>query len=355
MKILHVLPHMPKAAGTSVFCGEIACEQVKEGHEVIVAVTNPADENLYPLADGVRRVSVAEVLAGKLNDVDVVHIHSIWWWIYHRVCTWAVRRGIPIVWSPHGTLTPWAMHHKGWKKWPAWRLWQKRDLSCARFLHVTEACEVKNVRDLGLKNELAVVPLGVRPASVPHLPRTDGRRTLLFVSRVQKKKGLPNLVEAWSRLPEEVRKGWEVRIVGPDEANHVAELRAQCDRLGVSFTFVGQKTGEDLAREYASADLFVLPTLSENFGSVVLEAMVYGLPVITTKGAPWAVLEEQKAGWWVDVGVEGLVTALTAALRMSSEDLQAMGARGKRFALEEYSWTKSWQMLRPAYEKSLKV
>lgn len=166
------------------------------------------------------------------------------------------------------------------------------------------------------------------------------QKTLLFVSRVQRKKGLPNLLSAWSRLSESVREGWRIRIVGPDEDGHAAELKRQAESLGIAeaVDFVGPRYGTDLDAEYRSADLFVLPTHSENFGSVVIEALAHGLPVICTKGAPWAELVTHRCGWWVEDSVEALTAALKAGIPLPSEALREMGAHGRKLVEEKYTW-----------------
>src|SRR5437762_2271634 len=79
---------------------------------------------------------------------------------------------------------------------------------------------------------------------------------------------------------------------------------------------------------YRDADLFVLPTLNENFAVTVAEALAAGTPVIATKGAPWHGLEREECGWWIDHGVEPLAATLTNAMALEPGALQAMGAKG---------------------------
>lgn len=356
MKVLHVITGMQKAAGTSVFCGEVCNGLAQDGHEVTLAVVNCGQENFYPVDNKVRVASIQSVTNGD-GRYDLVHIHALWSPILHHVAKWARKQAIPIVWSPHGMLTPWAMDSKKWKKRLGWMLYQKRDLVRANLIHATAQSEVEDVRRMGLKNKVMIAPLGVKVGDrVERVARADGKRVLLFVSRVQRKKGLVNLVRAWAQLSPEIKRKWMVRIVGPDQEGHTAELKALCAKLAVenNFEFVGPKYGDDLAQEYASADLFVLPTHSENFGSVVIEALAHGVPVICTKGAPWEDLETHKCGWWIDIGVEALVKALQEAMGLSEETRREMGARGRKLVEEKYTWDAVTRAMVEGYEEAVK-
>jgi len=344
MKILHVITGMRKAAGTSVFCGEVCNGLVGLGQDVTIAVFDTKATDCYPLDPRVKLISINSLLTNdyrlETNDC-IIHIHALWSPILHKVARWAMQNKIPIVWSPHGMLTPWAMNNKKWKKLLGWWLYQRWDLARADLLHVTAASEVEDVRRVGLKNNVLVAPLGVNiDSEVERVERVNGKKVLLFVSRVQRKKGLENLVRAWAQLSAEIKSNWVVRIVGPDQEGHMAELKALCTKLSVEtdFEFVGPKYGDDLVREYALADLFVLPTHSENFGSVVIEALVHGVPVICTKGAPWEELEMHKCGWWIDIGVEPLAMALKEAILLPDAERCNMGERGRKLVEDKYTW-----------------
>ena len=364
MRILQVVTGLQKASGITTFIENVTDELRKQGHAVDIltkASFNPA--------------------CLKFNSYDVVHLHGLWSPWLHAIAKKikAIRsttttsnynsHAPALVWSPHGMLQKWALKNKWYKKLPALALYQWRDLHSADLLHATAPSEVEDIRRLGLRNRVVVAPLGVRiqEVKVKGVGVQRKVKVLLFVSRVQRKKGLPNLIEAWSRLPGELRKGWQVRIVGPDEDNHTAELMSQCARLGLTyqvlthhstptppdynFIFTGPKYGDELAAEYAAADFFVLPTHSENFGSVVIEALAHGVPVITTKQAPWAELEEFKCGWWIDDTVEALTTAFCEALSTSTSDLELLGRSGRALVEERYTWAAVCDKLSCGYEE----
>ena len=359
MKILHVITGMRKAAGTSVFAGEVANELVALGHEVSIAVADPECDDCYKLD---QRVKLMSFNAIRIADYDVVHVHALWTPILSRIANVARRFGVKVVWSPHGMLTPWALRNKWWKKFLGLALYQYWSLRRADMLHATAESEVADIRRLGLKNRLVTAPLGVRVNEAkppcllsPSTSNSGNKHTLLFVSRVQRKKGLPNLLDAWARLPCELRGDWTVRIVGPDQDGHTAELVAQADKLGIldEVAFVGPRYDADLDAEYDAADLFALPTHSENFGSVVIEALAHRVPVICTKEAPWKELETHNCGWWIDIGVESLVEALNKAMSLSDEERSAMGARGRKLVEEKYTWKAVVKAMVKGYEEIL--
>ena len=360
MKILHVITGLRKAAGTSVFCGEVCNKLVALGHEVTIAVVNPEAADCYPIDSRIRLTSIGKLFTSiqkvKCLEFDVIHIHALWEPILHKVAAWARHNKLAIVWSPHGMLTPWAMANKKCKKLLGWWLYQRWDLKMADMIHVTALSEIDDVRRMGLTNRVVIVPLGVKiDGREEFFERPEGKKVLLFVSRVQRKKGLLNLVGAWAQLPSKIKHNWKVRIVGPDQEGHVAELKNKCIYLSVEkdFEFCGPEYGDCLAREYATADLFVLPTHSENFGSVVIEALARSVPVITTKGAPWEELIKRQCGWWIDIGVEPLADALKAAMALDDAQRREMGARGRALVEEKYTWDAVVKAMVKGYEEVL--
>ncbi len=324
MKILHVITGLQKAAGTTVFVEFMLAEQRKLGHEVAVVVRGQEKIPFVP---------------------DIVHIHALWSpWLY-KMYRWAKKNGCKVVWSPHGMLTPWALGQKKWKKRLALWLYQMRGLRGANLLHVTAESEVEDVRRLGLKNKVAIVPLGVEvpadglPRRVAARNDVAGQRTALFVSRVHPKKGLFDLVDAWGVLKP---KGWRLVIAGPSQEGHAEAVIKRARALGLGeavVQYMGPVFGADKDKLYATADVFVLPTYSENFGVVILEALAQGCPVLTTKETPWQSLEEKGCGWWIDVGVKPLTAALQKVLALPQSELMAMGQRGYEFAKANYDWS----------------
>ncbi|MFZ4398084.1 MAG: glycosyltransferase [Kiritimatiellia bacterium] len=297
----------------------------------------PADAGLglrFPAA-------IAQVV--RQTEAKLIHVHGLWMPATFLTARFARRYRIPLVISPRGMLEPWAWKHSAWKKRPVWWLWEQRNLQSAAILHATATEEADSFRQLGLRNPIAVIPNGVDlpdPAAMNLPPlAADGRRTILFLSRIHPKKGLVNLVAAWQKVR---CTGWRVVVAGPDTEGHLDEIRKRAQQAGVAddFVFTGAVYGADKWKLYRQADLFVLPTFSENFGVSVAEALAMGVPAITTKGAPWKCLADQRCGWWVDVGVEPLAAALQEAMQLSDEQRHAMGRRGAAMVRERFSWNR---------------
>ncbi len=269
----------------------------------------------------------------------LIHSHGLWTPVNHWAAQAAKRHGVPLIIQPRGMLEPWALNHKAWKKKLAMTLFQWRDLESARLLVATSGVEYENIRKLGLRQPVAVIPNGV-DLNIGPLPEklalVDRQRVALFLGRVHPVKGLSNLVRAWAKVAP---VGWRLCLAGPDEGGHLREVMALAAQLGVDdfIDYVGAVDGAAKSMLYKSAEVFILPTFTENFGVVIAEALAHGLPVITTRGAPWADLVTNRCGWWVDIGVAPLVQALQEAISLSDDERQAMGGRGRAY-VQRYNW-----------------
>jgi len=295
----------------------------------------------------------------QLTDKNqvLVHVNGLWLPSVHAAISEAKKAGAPIMISPHGMLEPWTLKQKFWKKKAAWWVYQRRDLLASKVIHATSEEEVENLRCLGFRQPIAMIPNGIPinefNTDVENKARFKGVRkdlkvrTVLFLSRIHPKKGLLELVEAWSHLKKD---GWRIVIAGPDPIGHRAEVEALIERKGLigDFEFTGAVDGEEKLALYSSADLFVLPTYSENFGVVIAEALASGLPVITTTGAPWSDLVTYDCGWWVEPTIKGLVDAFSDALTCSTERLNCMGERGRKY-ITRFDWPNVTQEMLETY------
>lgn len=296
-----------------------------------------------------RTIKAAAREAGK----SIIHTQDIWTPEVHLAVQTARKLKIPLVMSITGTLTPWSLKYKATKKEIGWLLYQKRDLASASVLHATSRREASEIRRLGLVNPIAIIPLAVELSKNPEpetrlSPDRNKPRTVLYLSRIHEKKGLIHLVQAWDRLRP---RGWQVVIAGQDDFGYRAILEAEIARRGLEedFLFLGFVSREEKAGLYRRADLFVLPTYSENFGLVVPEALSHSLPVITTTGTPWEDLRAHRCGWWIETGTEPLVRTLQEAFALSDQERGEMGDRGRKLVEAEYSPRRLGEQMKVLY------
>lgn len=332
MKILHVITGMRKAAGTTTFVENVVNRLRQQGHYVEIVMS----------PNGFCRC-------------DIIHIHGLWSGLLHRAACYARHNKIPVVWSTHGMTAPWAMRHKWWKKLPAWLLYQKLDLRKAAAIHCTTELEVGWNKSLGFSN-CFIAPLGTNEYQ-SHSPtstrNSNYTHTLLFVGRIYPVKGLVNLIKAWALCNA---KGWKLRIVGPDQAGHLASLQSLVSQMSLvsSVEFPGPKFGDELSAEYENCDCLVLPSFTENFGATIVDAMAHSKPCIASTFTPWRELQERGCGWWVSNEPDKLAKAIQEMIDAGDENRREMGLRGCKLVEEKYTWDAVGKTMVKGYEAILK-
>lgn len=285
---------------------------------------------------------------------DVIHHHGLWLRPLHYARQEARRRRVPLVISPRGMMSVWAWQHRSWRKFLARTFVHPGAFRHASGWHATSAEEADDIRRLGFRQPICVAPNGtVAPDSaaveqarrhwLEAAPETRQRPTALFYSRFHRKKRVLELIDLWlAHAPKE----WLLLMIGladeytaPQLENYV--LRASGgDRVQVF-------AGEDRPAPYAVASLFLLPSLSENFGLVIAEAMAHGLPVLVTDATPWTGVNRIGAGWCVPF--DRYPETLTNALKEGAASLSARGSTAKHYVLQEYSWQKAAETLAGFY------
>jgi glycosyltransferase involved in cell wall biosynthesis len=236
-------------------------------------------------------------------------------------------------------LEPWIMKRNYWvKKLPALILYQKKAICKADYIHATAESEKENLLQLGYNGKIKVIPNAVNVDNIKMKDSWQRTKTILFLSRIHEKKGLNFLIEAASILKKEL-DGYKIVIAGEGDAAYIDTLKQMALQAGVHdiISFAGGVYGEEKWNLFRKADVFVLPTFSENFGIAIAEALASGTPVITTKGTPWTDLVKYGCGWHTEIGTLPTVNALKEFLQLDEMTLESMGRNGRRLIEEKYS------------------
>jgi len=284
----------------------------------------------------------------KLFKADIIHLQHIWS-LYLHIFTYIARwKNIPYVISPRGMLEPWIMQHNWCKKKLGMFLFQKRDIKKAFCIHATAQQEMESIRNLGFKNPIAIIPNGIDLAEIPDIKSSCISKKVIFLSRIHVKKGIEVLLDAWAIINTQ---SWTLEIAGDGDRSYIQQLKESITKLKLTNVQIIEPVyGKQKWEFLASGSVFVLPTYSENFGNVIVEAIAMGLPVITTKGTPWQELELHQCGWWIDLTIQNLANTLEKAINTPPNELQEMGLRGKQLITQNYDIKQVAQKMKLLYE-----
>lgn len=302
---------------------------------------------------------------------DITHTHGLWLYPSIAARNYSRKTKRPNLISPHGMLDPWALKNSQWKKKIAYAWFEQGHLRGARCIRALCESEAQSIRQLGLVNDIVVIPNGIDlPKTAPTTPPPwgeiiqPGQNVLLFLSRIHPKKGLVNLLKAWAQ--NQRSSNWTLAIAGWDQGGHEEELKQLCTEINISFTdirepasgierpasviFLGPQFNEAKAACYHHCDAFVLPSFSEGLPMVVLEAWANSKPVIMT---PECNLPE---GFLAGAAIRAEPTevSLTAAVndlrRMTVAERAAMGARARELVEQRFTWSHVGEQMREVHQ-----
>jgi len=295
-----------------------------------------------------------------VRDYDVVHIHALFSFT-SVMAAWAARRaGVPYVVRPLGTLNRYGVERRRpWLKQLSLKLVEGPILRHAAAVHFTAEAEQVEVVSLGIPMRGVVIPLGIEPAQTgdasllfSHHPGQDNGSSLLFLSRLDPKKNVEGLLRAFSLLANEL-PDTRLVIAGDGEAGYVAELKKLAVELGLAdrVVWLGHVDGDHKAAALAAAQVFVLPSFSENFGIAAAEALMAGLPCVLGKGVAIAdKVAEAGAGIAVAPDPDSIAQGLRSLL--SDDALRAlMAGRAAMLAQEKYSVDTMGERLLQLYQR----
>lgn len=361
-RILHVIPTFFPATywGGPVFSTKAICDGVAANskYEIRVLTTDAAGTKTtdrlntknnprnFPAGYSVfyaKRVAGKSIsiefmlrLFEEIHWADIVHLSGVY--SFPSLPTLLLARILnkPVVWSPRGALqasAEWPRNRRRFLK-IAFEKIARNFAPKSTHLHTTSQIESKLSIQRMPGFRATVIPNSVSlPERIPPRERSHTSETnLLFIGRLHKKKGLDLLLLVLSDLPEE----FVLNIYGAGEKKYVASLKLQVIALKLEnrVTFNGHVDGEEKESAFTKADIFVLPSFSENFGIVIAEALGRGLPVVVSRATPWSQVEDYGCGHWLPLERIDWVNAI---IHLSDGNMTEMGERGRLWMLNEYS------------------
>ncbi|NER26931.1 MAG: glycosyltransferase [Symploca sp. SIO1C4] len=292
--------------------------------------------------------SLISWLFNHVVDYKLVHTHTIFAPLI-SVSNWVCKfHKIPYIITPHGMLEPWALSYKAWKKKLYYTLVEKPILQKASAIQVLAAAEANSVQSLSLKPPVIVVPNGIHRQEFEILPdpeifyqqfpATRNKILILFLGRIDPKKGLDLLAPAFAKLHKQFPNTHLV-VAGPDSIGFLPIAKNYFEQAAClnSVTFTGMLTGQLKYAALAAANLYVAPSYSEGFSMSVLEGMASGLPCVITKGCNFPEAAAANAAHVVDIKSEAITNALIECLN-NPQQAKAMGDRAHKLILEKYTW-----------------
>ena len=366
MRILHVIPSLSMArGGPSIVLRQLMSGLAAQGHTVhAVATDDDGPGSRLAVSHGTaiddfggtcfyfprqtRFYSFSWPLTNWLRhhiaEYDVVHIHALFSYPSTVAAWFARRKRVPYLLRPLGTLAQWGLSSR--------RPWLKQlSLMCIERPMLRGAAAVQTTSEQEKAETLAACPecLAIvipNPVAAPAEPLARPEpppETILFLSRIDPKKGLELLLNAFNLVAANAPR-LRLVIAGDGEPSYVAQIHRLAGELPVQnrIIFMGNVNAEQKRQLFAEADLFVLPSYSENFGVAVAEAMAHGVPVLISPhvGIHHDVVTAG-AGRTAECAVEPLARALSELLispeQTSLEQLRRMGQNGRRLALALYS------------------
>ena len=387
MRILHVVSFYEQdvtKGGVAKAAGLLARAQARIGNHVTVFTTdssvneqrlNPEVQNrqgvrvyFFPARQASRFFFSWPLLRGcveRTKEFDIVHVHGLW----SFPGTWGALAArwarVPYIVSPQGMLNDWAIRFRAYKKIPYWYAIERRTVGGASWVHFATEEEQRQAQPWLEGKKTKVIPIGLDLQEFAALPPRGefrdrqriprGKPLLAFLGRIHPVKGLDALLRALVRIKAEF-PGVILALAGSDEGGYGGQLQGLAQSLGVhgEVQWLGTIDEQDKRAFLADADLFVLPSFTENFGLAAVEAMAVGCPVILGRGVNIAAqVESYKAGCVVSTEPEALATVIIDTLR-KPETRQSMGKAGQRLVAEWYDGEAVAREMLKGYEECLR-
>jgi len=276
-----------------------------------------------------------------LMEVDILHLTSLFfplsWGIAFLNFFWERK---PIIWSIRGELDPKALIYSTWKKKPI--LWViKKILASEVIFHATSEEESKYVlNNFGEKTQVVLVP---NYLELPKLVEVKKKPYFLYVGRIHPKKAIENLIKGLRLSDSFLKSQFKLLVAGNTDSTYGEELKELVVELDLAekVNFLGHVEGVKKQMLYAEAYFSFMPSHTENFGNVVIEALAQKTPVVASLGTPWKILNDQKAGFWVDNCPNSLANTIEDILNLSASEYSVFSNNAYKLVKEEFDVRKN--------------
>ncbi|MGK7952404.1 MAG: glycosyltransferase [Xenococcaceae cyanobacterium] len=382
LKILIITPYLsPIYGGTSKSIIELARETANLDVSVDIITTNAnlpeltnlslktwIKENNYRIKyfpawyrnDFIFSFSLITWLLKNISSYDLIHTNTLFSPLIsltHLICR-LLKKAYII--TPHGMLDPWALSYKAWKKKYYYQIIEKYILKQATSIQTLSNSEANIVNNLGFTNT-TIVPNGIDQNLIEQItnknilvnkyPQLKNKTLILFLGRIDPKKGLDLLAPAFAKAHRNF-PNTHLIIAGPDNINFMPTAEQYFIDAGCrdAVTFTGMLKGDLKLSALAAADIYVAPSYSEGFSMSVLEGMVSGLPCVITTGCNFPEAARAKVAHVVDIDSEAIASALLECLH-NLDRAKEMGDRARQFILDNYTWDKIAMQMKEVYQR----
>ena len=280
-------------------------------------------------------------LKKTINNGDIIHSHQLWRMPNIYPLLIRKNKNIRIIISPRGALAKENLNISKYKKYIFNKIFgQNKMLSNCDAFHATSIKEKNEIRALGYRQPIAIIPNGVH---IPLKKKVDfnskNNIKFLYLGRIHPIKGIDLLIETWADI-ELKNRNCSLEICGYyEDVQYYNHLKNTIKKLGLKNIFFSSKvSGIEKEKKYLENDIFIMLSKSENFGLVIAEAMSYGLPVIISNQTPWSVVKTNNYGWVTSLNKKEISSAIFSAINSNPENLKKMGGAGRVHIKDNFSW-----------------
>lgn len=286
----------------------------------------------------------------SIEPVDLYHIQGIWQYLGHGIAKYARKNKKPYLITLRGMLYPQAIQNSIIKK-ISLLFYQRKDLEKAFCIQVTCEEEMIHYRNMGFKNPVAILPNPIDTERIIEREiKPKNKIRIGYLGRIHPRKKIERLIYAFDVLRDKLQT-CELLIIGTDDIAYEAFLKEEVKRLNLANVhFKGFLSGAEKDEIITSLSYLILPSDFENFGNVVTEALVRGVPVIASKGTPWKDLEKYNCGWWIENDQESINHTIEEAVNLSFDENLKMGLNGKKLIQDKFSIEILGEKMKSLYE-----